>query len=49
MEGLEHLNLRDNSISEFEPEVCPILQTMNGLRVLNLKNNPVTGITKYRD
>ena len=22
---------------------------MNGLRILNLKNNPVTGIRKYRD
>lgn len=49
LEGLEYLNLKDNNIKEFEQEVCPILQTMNGLRVLNLKNNPVTGITKYRD
>lgn len=49
LEGLDHLNLKDNHVSDFEQEICPILQTMNCLRVLNLKNNPVTGITKYRD
>jgi len=49
LEGLEQLNLKDNSVGNFEQEVCPILQTINGLRILNLKNNPVTSITKYRD
>lgn len=49
LENLELLNLKDNLVREFESDVCPILQTMNGLRVLNLKNNPVTNITKYRD
>lgn len=43
------MNLADNYIGDFESEVCPILQTMNSLRALNLKNNPVTNITKYRD
>ena len=49
LEGLEQLNLKDNLVSNFEQDVCPILQTMNRLAVLNLKNNPVTSITKYRD
>lgn len=49
LEGLEQLNLKDNLVSNFEQDVCPILQTMNRLGVLNLKNNPVTSITKYRD
>lgn len=49
LEGLDTLNLRDNLIADFEHQVCPILQTMNCLRILNLSKNPVTQITKYRD
>ena len=49
LERLDTLNLRDNQIEDFEQEVCPMLQTMNSVRILTLKNNPVTNITKYRD
>lgn len=49
LESLDTLNLKDNRIDDFENQVCPLLQTMNRLRILNLKNNPVTSITKYRD
>ena len=49
LESLDTLNLRGNMIDDFENEVCPILQTMNSLRYLSLKGNPVTGIPKYRD
>lgn len=49
LEKLENLNLQDNLIHDFEMEVCPVLQTMNSLKTFNLKNNPVTQITKYRD
>ena len=49
LEGLDSLNLRDNLIDDFEQQVCPILQTMNTLKVVSFKNNPVTSITKYRD
>lgn len=49
LEGLDTLNLKDNLISDFEHQICPILQTMNCLRILNLSKNPVTSITKYRD
>lgn len=41
--------MADNDIDDFENEVCPLLQTMNALRTLNLKNNPVCQIPKYRD
>ena len=49
LEGIEILNLKDNLIQDFENEVCPLLQTMNMLRILNLKNNPVLNTPKYRD
>ena len=49
LEQLDTLNLKDNKIGDFENQVCPLLQTMNCLRIINLKNNPVTSITKYRD
>ena len=49
LENLDHLNIRDNYIEDFEQQICPILQTMNILKILNLKGNPVTQITKYRD
>ena len=41
--------MADNDIDDFEEEVCPLLQTMNSLRTLNLKGNPVCQIPKYRD
>lgn len=49
LECLDQLNLKDNKISDFENNVCPLLQTMNSLRILSLKNNPVVNISKYRD
>ena len=49
LEGLDTLNLKDNLITDFEHQVCPLLQTMNCLRILNISKNPVTAITKYRD
>ena len=49
LEHLVVLNLKDNIISDFDEQVCPILQTMNHLRTLWLAGNPVTHISKYRD
>lgn len=49
LEGLETLNLKENQIEDFEGQVCPLLQTMNDLKILNLKGCPCTHITKYRD
>jgi protein phosphatase 1 regulatory subunit 42 len=49
LEGLETLNMKENLIEDFENQVCPLLQTMNNLRILNLAKCPVTQITKYRD
>lgn len=41
LEQLDILNMADNGIDDFENEVCPLLQTMNALRTLNLRGNPV--------
>lgn len=49
LENLDQLNLKDNLISNFDENVCPLLQTMSCLRNLWLTNNPVTQISKYRD
>ena len=49
LENLDIINLQNNLIEDFEQELCPLLQTMNALRILNLKGNPITQITKYRD
>lgn len=49
LESLDILNIADNNIDDFENEVCPLLQTMNVLRTLNMKGNPVCQIPKYRD
>ena len=49
LECLDTLNLTGNNISDLENQVCPLLQTMNHLRVLKLTGNPVTQIQKYRD
>jgi protein phosphatase 1 regulatory subunit 42 len=49
LEGLDSINLKDNAIVDLENEICPLLQTMNYLRILKLNNNPVTGVQKYRD
>jgi hypothetical protein len=43
------LILKKNFIADFEEQICPMLQTMNGLRQLDLSDNPVTSIPKYRD
>ena len=40
LECLDTLNLRDNRILDFENQICPLLQTMNSLRILSLKSNP---------
>jgi Leucine-rich repeat (LRR) protein len=49
LEKLEVLILKKNRIVDFEEEICPMLQTMNALRQLDLTENPVTLIPKYRD
>jgi Leucine-rich repeat (LRR) protein len=49
LEKLEVLILKKNFIADFEEQICPMLQTMNGLRQLDLSDNPVTSIPKYRD
>mmetsp|Transcript_14175 Transcript_14175/g.22087 ORF Transcript_14175/g.22087 Transcript_14175/m.22087 type:complete len:245 (+) Transcript_14175:265-999(+) len=49
LENIEHLNMKDNKIEDFEHQVCPLLQTMNQLYILQLNRNPVSVITKYRD
>ena len=49
LEHVQTLNLLNNRIDDFENEVCPFLQTMNLLSILQLKGNPVINIPKYRD
>ncbi|TNV88203.1 hypothetical protein FGO68_gene9687 [Halteria grandinella] len=49
LERVEVLILKKNRIVDFEDQVCPMLQTMNALRQLDLTDNPVTQIPKYRD
>jgi Leucine-rich repeat (LRR) protein len=49
LEHLSYLNLKDNLITDFDEQVCPLLQTMNYLQRLWLIGNPVTTISKYRD
>lgn len=49
LEHVSYLNLKDNLISDFDDQVCPLLQTMNYLQRLWLVGNPVTSISKYRD
>ena len=49
LENLIFLNLKENCISDFDEEVCPMLQTMNQLQILMFQKNPVTAIPKYRD
>jgi Leucine-rich repeat (LRR) protein len=49
LENLITLNLADNLIEDFEDQVSPMLMTLQSLRTLNLKNNPVTKTAKYRD
>lgn len=49
LEQLETLNMKENLINDFENQVCPLLQTMNCLKTLDLRSNPCCKITKYRD
>lgn len=49
LERLEVLILKRNRIEDFEMHVCPMLQTMSSLKQLDLSDNPVNQITKYRD
>jgi Leucine-rich repeat (LRR) protein len=41
LERLEVLILKKNRIIEFEDHICPLLQTMNSLRQLDITDNPV--------
>ena len=43
---IEFLYLSNNQITEFE-DLVPLLQTMRTLRHLDMRDNPVTKLTKY--
>jgi Leucine-rich repeat (LRR) protein len=49
LEALEVLILKKNRIADFEENVVPMLQTLNSLQQLDLSDNPVNAIQKYRD
>jgi Leucine-rich repeat (LRR) protein len=49
LEKVEVLILKRNRIEDFEQHVCPMLQTMTSLQQLDLSENPVNAIPKYRD
>lgn len=49
LEKLEVLILKKNRIIDFEEQICPLLQTMSALKQLDLSENPVNAIQKYRD
>jgi len=42
------LNLQDNNIQELE-DVTPFLSTIQYLEILDLRDNPLASIKKYRD
>ena len=42
LENISYLDLKDNLISDFDEQVCPLLQTMGRLEHLWLIGNPVT-------
>lgn len=46
---LETLNLRGNWINDFQDQVMPLLTTMRGLTHLDLRDNDVQKISKYRE
>ena len=48
LEFVRHLALRDNFIDDIN-KVASFLRTMNDLTSIDLRNNPITRIGKYRD
>ena len=48
LERLDSLNLKDNLIDNLE-DVAPFLSTIKYLRVLDMRDNPLSKIKKYRD
>lgn len=48
LEGLSSLNLQHNNIQELE-DVTPLLSTIQYLETLDLRDNPLASIKKYRD
>ena len=46
---LEHLDLRDNFIEGLNEQVMPLLQTMQRLRTLDLRDNKVQLEARYRE
>jgi len=49
LEHLHTLNLQNNHIKDLDNQVAPVLMTLHGLQNLQLQNNPVIKLPKYRD
>ena len=48
LERLNTLNLQNNEIKDFE-DITPLLSTIQYLQTLDLRNNPLASVKKYRD